>query len=639
MMLKECRCCGYQMTFSQGGIVAECAACGTKNEAPRISGVMLDNFRRAIRQQADGDFYNAEISYQYVLNSCPDDPEALWGRLVCHYGAALVEHRNRRLWEIHMTRNIPLREQGDFRRACELAQPEVRRQYESDAAYIDNAMARIRELAESCPPYDVFLCHKTTTLDGAGYTEDYNRAYALYRLLSDQGYRVFFAPVELEGVAGEDYEAGIYHALHTAKVMLVVCSDPRHLTSLWVQSEWKRYLERVDRGEDAHVIPLMYGSLEENRLPQEFRNRRLQAIRMELNGKEAVLEAVGRYIKKRKSGRLLPVLLMLVLLLLAGGYFVYRQMQPERRESGIPAAAPQGTPGPAQYQYEKSAPTVTQCPHDSTTPEYGKTQYWQMDGNTHYCITPVTIRCEDCDELIDQYNDDDTEAHTYKSGSSICTLCGYERPVPAVTPCPHSQTTESVTDTRFQQMGEETHYRIQKVQIKCAYCGEEIDRDTREAYLSHAYNTGSNVCVDCKYVKPTPTPTAPRTTKTWEVYWSDVGVSAHNPGDRGTHIGGVDEGVYPGSWEKGRTRFPMGQVICFRGTLLGNGSEQDVQLNWRVVYEGDIVTGQRFDGSSTANSSFIVWVRSQKRGSYRLEIYYFKEKKAHVIGQYEYVLE
>lgn len=330
-VVKECRCCRKPLYFPPGCAVLECDACDTLNERPVVEGIMLDHFRRAICQQADGDFYNAEKSYQLVLNSCPDNAEALWNRLLCHYGAVYVNESGKRLWEMHATRTRPLSEQGDFRRACQLAVPDVRMQYEADAAYIDSTMARIRQRAEKCPPYDVFLCHKTRD-ENDGYTEDYNRAYALYNLLTKRGYRVFFAPVEMESVsAGEDYEAAIYHALETARVMLVICSDPQYLTSLWVQSEWKRYLEKIDGGQDKHLIPLLYGGLKAELLPQEFRSRRLQAVVMELDATEKVLSAVGQYVRPKRGVAkrppwLLPVL-MAGLLLAGGALYAYEMKQ------------------------------------------------------------------------------------------------------------------------------------------------------------------------------------------------------------------------------------------------------------------------------------------------------------------------
>ena len=297
-MTTICRCCMRPLTLPPEAELLECPACGTLNARPQAEGPTLDILTRATRQRLHNDFYNAESSYQQVLLEYPDEHEALWGRLLCRYGVEYVEDpaTGRRMPTVHMPRSKPMQEDGDFADACSFAPETVRAQYEQEAAYIDAAQAKICEMAEQSEPYDVFICHKTTVPDSTGYTEDFNRASKLYMQLKMQGYRVFFAPMELDGMAGEDYEAGIYHALHTAKVMLVICSDADYLTSAWVQSEWKRFLWMQDEGAHKRLVPLLYGGFAASRLPREFRARRLQALSMEdFDAKEKLLAAIAQY--------------------------------------------------------------------------------------------------------------------------------------------------------------------------------------------------------------------------------------------------------------------------------------------------------------------------------------------------------
>ena len=54
--------------------------------------------------------------------------------------------------------------------------------------------------------------------------------------------------------AGEDYEATIYHALQTSRVMLVLCSEPDYVNSRWVRSEWHRYIVQMDREGENELI-------------------------------------------------------------------------------------------------------------------------------------------------------------------------------------------------------------------------------------------------------------------------------------------------------------------------------------------------------------------------------------------------
>lgn len=303
MSILYCRCCQLELTFPESVELLTCPACGTNNARPQAKSSALDALKRATRQRLNCDFYNAEISYQEVLREYPEEHNALWGRLLCHYGVEYVEERTgQRRPVVHTVRRKPMQEDGDFREACSCAPEAVRAQYEEEAAYIDGAMVRIRELAESCLPYDVFLCHKSTTLVGEGYTEDYRRAAELYRVLTQEGYRVFLAPVDMENIAGENYEAGIYHALDTAKVMLVVCSDMAHLTSAWVENEWKRFLEMLDEDPAKHLVPLLYGEMSGQELPREFRARGLQGLKMgELGAMEKLLETVKKYVPKEDA--------------------------------------------------------------------------------------------------------------------------------------------------------------------------------------------------------------------------------------------------------------------------------------------------------------------------------------------------
>lgn len=294
-----CRCCMLEQELPEGVELMECPACGTRNSRPQATGAALEVFQRAVRQRMRCDFHNAENSYQHVLLDHPEEHEALWGLALCRYGVEYVEDpkKHRPMPVVHTTRRKPMQEDPDFLQACELAPEEIRRQYEADAAYIDQAQAEIRQLAESCPPFDVFLCHKTTMLDGPGYTEDYSRGMKLYHRLKERGYRVFFAPESMEGVAaGADYEAGIYHALCTAKVMLVICSKPEHLSSAWVQNEWQRYLEIADETDDHALVPLLYADMRASALPRAFRVRKLQGVRMgEMDSWEMTLNAVVKY--------------------------------------------------------------------------------------------------------------------------------------------------------------------------------------------------------------------------------------------------------------------------------------------------------------------------------------------------------
>lgn len=299
---KTCRTCRYLFDFPLHRTTFVCPACGTVNGRPQAEGSALESLSRATAQRLRCDFHNAVNSYQHVLLDSPEEHEALWGLALCRYGVEYVDdpRTGKRMPTVHSVRRKPMQLDPDYLAAIDCAPEDVRVQYEQEAQYVDDAMAKIIELSEKCPPFDVFLCHKTTKPDSEAYTEDYNRAFDLYHELTLQGYRVFFAPKEMAGVAaGSDYEAAIYHALDTAKVMLLICSDAEYLTSAWVRSEWTRFLEMADERKDKRLLPLMYGGFAALEYPRELRVRRMEGVRMEdLNSWENVQQTIRGYVRK-----------------------------------------------------------------------------------------------------------------------------------------------------------------------------------------------------------------------------------------------------------------------------------------------------------------------------------------------------
>ena len=292
-----CRTCGDVYDLPDHLDHAPCRSCGAENCRPKADAVTRDMLVRATRQRLRCDFAHAENSYQYVLRESPDEHEAMWGLVQCRYGIQYVEdpRTGKPMPIVHAVRARPMLTDPDFREACDLAPEAVRAQYRQEAEYIDGAMARIRELAAKGEKYDIFLCHKTSRTDGEeGYTEDFKRATDLYIMLREMGHNVFFAP--FAGLKpGENYEAGIYHALCTSKVMFVICSRQEYINSPWVRTEWQRFLEMsYEPGADKHLIPLLYGDLGPRRLPDDF--RLLQVITMgELNAKDTLVAAVREY--------------------------------------------------------------------------------------------------------------------------------------------------------------------------------------------------------------------------------------------------------------------------------------------------------------------------------------------------------
>ena len=282
-ILKNCYACGAPVVFEDGVAVRDCDYCGRVNtlpEAEQRPGAESGCMRRANELRNHGEYEEAARLYQRILAENPDEHEARWGLLLCRYGVQYVEdpRTKRRFATCSMVRTTSFCAEHEFREACRLAPEGVREAYEADGAYIDAAQAEIRRLSENEAAFDVFLCYKETAEDNSR-TNDSILAQDLYLTLKSRGYNVFYAPVSLAGKAGYNYEAAIYHAIATAKVMLVLGTKPEYLTSTWVASEWGRFFERMDAGERKVLVPL-YKDMSPEQLPEAFLARRLQAVNM-----------------------------------------------------------------------------------------------------------------------------------------------------------------------------------------------------------------------------------------------------------------------------------------------------------------------------------------------------------------------
>ena len=88
--------------------------------------------------------------------------------------------------------------------------------------------------------YDIFISYKHTNEFGE-LTEDYKIAEKLYNVLTNTGYKVFFATHSLEEIGSSKFKKDIDDALDQAKLMIVVLSKPEYALSKWVNYEWDSF--------------------------------------------------------------------------------------------------------------------------------------------------------------------------------------------------------------------------------------------------------------------------------------------------------------------------------------------------------------------------------------------------------------
>lgn len=294
MAVFKCKMCGGSLDILDGVSVATCEYCGTKQTVPKSRDEVVANlFNRANNLRLKCEFDKAEQVYEKILDIDNSDSEAHWGVVLCKYGIEYVEDPKTysRIPTCHRTLYEAVLTDVDYLSAIENADAEQKDLYIAEAKIIDELQKNILTIVNSEEPFDVFICYKETDEDGKR-TVDSAIANDIYYQLTQEGFKVFYAPITLEDKLGHEYEPYIFAALNSAKVMLVVGTKPEYFDSVWVRNEWSRFIKLTKSDRSKMIIPC-YRNMDAYELPDEFAH--LQAQDM---GKIGFITDVIRGLKK-----------------------------------------------------------------------------------------------------------------------------------------------------------------------------------------------------------------------------------------------------------------------------------------------------------------------------------------------------
>lgn len=269
--MKLCRICGAPLRRTiEYTDRCTCEYCGEINEIHKQEPFentgkdLRDLLKQASDMRENYKFCEAQELYDAVLADEPENPEAIWGRLCCKYGVVYVEDETEQgMLTCHKLVDSDILEDDDYRRLKVTHWIYRHKNLKEDVDKISEIQKEIKALqANKETIYDIFLCYKQSEINSAfaehkSTVDSYDAEY-LYYLLKKEGYRVFFAKETLKNMAGVKYEAAIFHAISTAKVMLVFGSRPEYLESTWVKSEWQRYIAYArECPEQKTVLPIV----------------------------------------------------------------------------------------------------------------------------------------------------------------------------------------------------------------------------------------------------------------------------------------------------------------------------------------------------------------------------------------------
>ena len=277
MAIFKCKMCGGNLETTEGSSVGICEYCGTKQTVPTAKDENLHGlYNRANTLRIKAEFDKAEQLYEKILQTDESQAEAYWGLILCKYGIEYVEDpkTGKRIPTCHRTSYEAITSNADYIAAIENSDSEQKTIYETEAKTIDEIQKNILNIARNEKPFDVFICYKETDENGKR-TIDSTIANDIYYQLTQEGFKVFYAPITLEDKLGQEYEPYIFAALNSAKVMLVVGTKPEYFNAVWVKNEWSRYLKLLKKDHNKMIIPC-YRDMDAYDLPDEFAHLQAQ---------------------------------------------------------------------------------------------------------------------------------------------------------------------------------------------------------------------------------------------------------------------------------------------------------------------------------------------------------------------------
>lgn len=286
--IAECACCGNRDSsrFIQKDDGYICKTCGVwfRYETEEEKAGCMDGRRRLKNYRFD----DARETFMEVLDKYPGSIDALWGSLLARYGIVFVkgffddssepiycfpeydEYGERHFRDERAYKKIIrlLEEKNEDFRLSDF--------YESKAKEIDRAIAKYSECKKSTD-VDVFICVKISAAteddpQRSGRTADYEYALKVYDDLKKRGVNAFFSFVTLKNnVESDDL---IWVNLVKSKKMLIIGSAEEYLDSVWVKSEWKRWLY-LGRENDLYICSMKH----DNEYPKSILPRELASLR------------------------------------------------------------------------------------------------------------------------------------------------------------------------------------------------------------------------------------------------------------------------------------------------------------------------------------------------------------------------
>ncbi|MGN0771990.1 MAG: hypothetical protein ACI4MI_05345 [Christensenellales bacterium] len=246
LKIMQCPICGGEMEIlSQGHY--RCRYCRNEAYVKSDNSQLMYALNTAAKLRYRKDFAGAMEEYERAIELDKECSDAYWGMFLSEYGIEFVKDVKDNEYKptlCHRVQNIAVKDNINYKKAINYANYEQIKEFEKQGESIERVRNQILMKTDKLPVYDIFICYKQNEDDGTTPTEESKWAKDLYFQLTGYGYKVFYAEESLADKAGE-YEANIFSALNSAKVMLILGTSLEHINAVWVKNEWSRFVKIV----------------------------------------------------------------------------------------------------------------------------------------------------------------------------------------------------------------------------------------------------------------------------------------------------------------------------------------------------------------------------------------------------------
>lgn len=297
-----CKICGSHYLKKINESEYQCECCGTTKALDKTheEEVLLINAYKLLN---DNNFIDSEEAFIDIYNKYPNCYDALWGKLLAHYGIVIIYKDGKGYPTLHDYINNSFLEDEIYKKFIDNIGENKKEVYLNLALEIDKILKKSYNELKKQEPYDIFISFKQSEENNENIkTKDYYEALKLHSFLVGKGYKVFFSPVSLQGEVGKEYEPRIFHALRTSEVLIVYGQSAEHFEATWVKNEWGRYISMMeDNLKEKDSLIVCIENMNAYDLP--LRLKKLQAIDFS-NNKNAygnVEDIVNTIFSKQKN--------------------------------------------------------------------------------------------------------------------------------------------------------------------------------------------------------------------------------------------------------------------------------------------------------------------------------------------------